>query len=102
MDLTIVLRHPELRQLCSEFEAVIEDSLERLDYSRALDLAGQWLLRLDGGADDEQLAEQKALIRLWRVSNSFSFSDGTRPLKNWTLSFVGGAAGTTRDCCPEP
>ncbi len=67
MDLPIVLTQPQLRQVCSEFWAVIQDSLERLDYSRALDLAAHWLLRLDQGLDDEQMAEQKALIRLWRV-----------------------------------
>lgn len=67
MDLPIVLSQPGLHQLCEEFFAVVQDSLERLDYSRALDLAGQWLLRLDQGPADERLPEQKALIRLWRV-----------------------------------
>lgn len=54
-------------ELCEAFGRVIEDSLAQFDYGRALELAGEWLFRLDSLPLQETLANQKAAVRLWRA-----------------------------------
>lgn len=65
--LPIYLTQPDLVELSGAFQHVIEESLSRFDYGRALDLAGDWLFRLDNQAPLEKLHDQKAAIRLWRA-----------------------------------
>ena len=63
----IYLTQPAAVELCRHFLQIIEDSLARFDYGRALELGGAWLDRIEDEArDDPRLADQKAAIRLWR------------------------------------
>jgi tetratricopeptide (TPR) repeat protein len=63
----LYLRDAALLALCQGFGQAIEESLGRFDHERALELASEWLLRLNGNKDDAGLPDQKAAIRLWRA-----------------------------------
>lgn len=69
--LAIYVETPELQVLCQDFQSVIQDSLDRFDYGRALDLANKWLEQLQfqppGPSQITGLADQRASIRLWRA-----------------------------------
>lgn len=65
---TLYLSGPNSLELCEAFNSVIEESLQRCDHDRALELAAEWLQRLHQSGEVQGLAEQIAAIRLWRAT----------------------------------
>lgn len=63
----LYLRDSALLALSEGFQQAIEESLQRFDHDRALELASEWLLRLNTDVEDPGMADQKAAIRLWRA-----------------------------------